>query len=78
MAEEIRPFVAFNATLRSAYQSFIDRLEMQARSLVRNHLAAATSEFAGFTHDMFLNEQRTLERKSSTLLDDDRNWNEVS
>ena len=45
-SDTLRPYVAFHAALRSAYNAFISRLEGQCRGLVRHHLDAATSEFA--------------------------------
>lgn len=42
----LQPYVAFHAALRAAHQNFIGRLEDQARTLVRHHLDAATSQFA--------------------------------
>lgn len=45
-AQALRPYVAFHASLRGAYQSFVGQLEDQCRSLVQHHLEAATSSFA--------------------------------
>ncbi|KAK9832230.1 hypothetical protein WJX74_003725 [Apatococcus lobatus] len=44
--QALRPYVAFHASLRGAYQSFVGQLEEQCRSLVQHHLEAATSSFA--------------------------------
>ena len=79
-AEEMRPFVTFNASLKSAYQSFVSGLESEAKALVRHHLSAATSEFASLSFDPIAHEVRTpsLERKPSSLLDDDPAFAEVN
>jgi hypothetical protein len=42
----LRPFVAFNAELRSAFQSFLNSLEERSQSLVQHQLEVATSTFA--------------------------------
>lgn len=34
-AEALRPYVAFHAELRTAFQQFVGRLEAQSRELVR-------------------------------------------
>lgn len=44
--DNLHPYISFHATLRSAHQSFISRLEEQARIMLRTHLEAATSQFA--------------------------------
>ncbi|KXZ53084.1 hypothetical protein GPECTOR_8g76 [Gonium pectorale] len=44
--ENLHPYIAFHAALRSSHQSFISRLEEQARAMLRTHLEAATSQFA--------------------------------
>ena len=42
----MKPYVAFHAALRSAYQMFVAQLEGQSQSLVKHHLDAATTDFA--------------------------------
>ncbi|KAK9825379.1 hypothetical protein WJX81_007027 [Elliptochloris bilobata] len=42
-AEALRPYVAFHAELRTAFQHFVGRLEAQCRELVAHHLETATS-----------------------------------
>ena len=42
----LRPYVAFHAALRSAYQSIVGSLEEHCRVHVQHHLDAATSEIA--------------------------------
>ncbi|EFJ45494.1 dynamin-related GTPase [Volvox carteri f. nagariensis] len=44
--ENLHPYIAFHAALRSSHQAFINRLEEQARGMLRTHLEAATSQFA--------------------------------
>ncbi|KAG2453441.1 hypothetical protein HYH02_001663 [Chlamydomonas schloesseri] len=44
--DNLHPYISFHAALRSAHQSFISRLEEQARAMLRTHLEAATSQFA--------------------------------
>ncbi|GLC43138.1 hypothetical protein PLESTM_001434900 [Pleodorina starrii] len=44
--ENLHPYISFHAALRSAHQAFINRLEEQARGMLRTHLEAATSQFA--------------------------------
>ncbi|KAG2498836.1 hypothetical protein HYH03_003029 [Edaphochlamys debaryana] len=44
--DNLHPYIAFHAGLRTAHQAFITRLEEQARSMLRTHLEAATSQFA--------------------------------
>ncbi|KAG2439371.1 hypothetical protein HXX76_004729 [Chlamydomonas incerta] len=44
--DNLHPYISFHAALRSAHQSFISRLEEQARGMLRTHLEAATSQFA--------------------------------
>ncbi|GMH41703.1 hypothetical protein BSKO_09613 [Bryopsis sp. KO-2023] len=82
-AESLRPFVAFHATLRSAYHSFISRLEQQTQALVKHHLSAATSEFA--VH-VWASEPETMmggmDRKSSVISSEEQmrlgaNWGET-
>lgn len=78
--EEMRPFVSFNATLRGAYKDFVQSLETQAKALARQHLASATSEFAGmhvFTQDFNFSERPHIERRNSSLLEDESTWNEA-
>ena len=79
-ADSIRAYVTFHATLKNAYQNFVRRLEDGAKSLVRHHLFAATSEFASLVSDTQLHESRsttTIDRRSVTLLEDDRRQVEV-
>ena len=42
----MRPYVAFNAELRAAFQGCVARMEEQCAALVRHELEAATSAFA--------------------------------
>lgn len=44
--ERLRPYVAFHAALRSAFQAFVAGLEDRCRGIVRHHLETATSEYA--------------------------------
>ena len=44
--DRLRPYVAFHAALRSAYQSVVGSLEEQCRVHVQHHLDAATSAVA--------------------------------
>lgn len=44
--ETLRPYVSFHAALRSAHQSFLNKLEDNTRSALRQTLEASTSEFA--------------------------------
>lgn len=81
--DALRPFMAFHANLRSTYYSFISRLELQTKNLVKHHLAAATSEFA--VHIWMADQDQMLglgERKISGIVSDDamkigNNWGEV-
>ena len=78
VAESIRPYVTFHATLKNAYHKFVHRLENQAKSLVRHHIFAATSEFAVLVTDPHYDPRSpTIDRRSSTFLDDDRRQDEV-
>jgi hypothetical protein len=43
--EALRPFVAFHATLRGAFQAFIAGLQSRCADLARQQLHAATSDF---------------------------------
>jgi hypothetical protein len=45
-AEALRPYVAFHAALRSAFQGFAQGMEERGRELVRHHLETATGHFA--------------------------------
>lgn len=42
----LRPYVAFNAELRTAFQAFVCGLEERCRGLVRHQLELATSAYA--------------------------------
>lgn len=42
----MRPYVAFNAELRAAFQGCITRMEEHSAALVRHELEVATSAFA--------------------------------
>ncbi|PRW39278.1 dynamin-related GTPase isoform A [Chlorella sorokiniana] len=44
--ERLRPYVAFHAALRSAFQAFVAGLEERCKGIVRHHLETATSEYA--------------------------------
>ena len=44
--ERLRPYVAFHAALRSAFQAFVHGLEERCKGIVRHHLETATSEYA--------------------------------
>ncbi|KAF5825608.1 hypothetical protein DUNSADRAFT_8137, partial [Dunaliella salina] len=44
--QTLRPYVAFHASLRSAHQSFLTKLEESTRAMLRQTLESATSEFA--------------------------------
>lgn len=44
--ERLRPYVAFHAALRSAFQAFVAGLEERCKGIVRHHLDTATSEYA--------------------------------
>ena len=44
--DRLRPYVAFHAALRSAYQAIVGCLEEQCRVHVQHHLDAATSDVA--------------------------------
>lgn len=44
--DALRPYVAFNAELRAAFQAFVNVLEEQCRGLVRHQLDVATSAYA--------------------------------
>ena len=45
-SDTLRPYVAFHAALRGAFQAFVGALEERCRELLRHHLASATSDFA--------------------------------
>lgn len=42
----LRPYVAFNAELRVAFQAFVGALEEHCRGIVRHQLDVATSAYA--------------------------------
>ncbi|KAI3431622.1 hypothetical protein D9Q98_004671 [Chlorella vulgaris] len=44
--ERLRPYVAFHAALRSAFQAFVQGLEERCKGIVLHHLETATSEYA--------------------------------
>ncbi|BDA44188.1 Dynamin-related protein 5A [Coccomyxa sp. Obi] len=59
--DALRPYVAFNAELRAAFQAFVNLLEEQCRGLVRHQLDVATSAYAA----------KPLSISALTLEDDD-------
>lgn len=44
--DNLHPYIAFHAGLRTAHQAFVGKLEETARGMLRTHLEAATSQFA--------------------------------
>eukprot|EP00877_Chromochloris_zofingiensis_P001237 jgi/Chrzof1/11113/Cz05g24080.t1 len=44
--DTLQAYIAFHASLRAAHASFVSRLEVHAKGLLRHHLDAATGEFA--------------------------------
>lgn len=44
--DNLQPYVAFHAALRSAYHHFLGKLEEQTKLLMQHHLDSVTSEFA--------------------------------
>ena len=44
--DRLRPYVAFHAALRSAFQAFVAGLEARCRGILAHHLETATSEYA--------------------------------
>lgn len=44
--ERLRPYVAFHAALRSAFQAFVHALEERCKGILLHHLETATSEYA--------------------------------
>ncbi len=48
----LRPYVAFNAELRAAFQAFVGGLEEHCRGIVRHQLDVATSAYAAKAHSV--------------------------
>ncbi|EIE25943.1 hypothetical protein COCSUDRAFT_35468 [Coccomyxa subellipsoidea C-169] len=48
----LRPYVAFNAELRAAFQAFVGGLEEHCRGIVRHQLDVATSAYAAKAHSI--------------------------